>query len=70
MARIPANACLRLDVGPDEEHTLAGYIAWLAGNREAGLEIGRRAAAHIAQCHDPEKAAQEYWGVLNRLNTN
>ncbi|MGH9647459.1 MAG: hypothetical protein ACRD4E_11645, partial [Bryobacteraceae bacterium] len=61
LARIPANACLRLDVGPDEEQTLAGYIAWLAGNREVGLEIGRRAAAHILQCHDPEKAAREYW---------
>src|SRR6202023_1790064 len=57
--RISANACLRLDVGPEEEQMLAGYIAWLAGNREAGLEIGRRAAAHIAQCHDPQKVAQE-----------
>jgi glycosyltransferase involved in cell wall biosynthesis len=65
LARIPANACLRLDVGPDEEQMLAGYIAWLAGNREAGLEIGRRAAAHIAQCHDPQKVAEEYWRVLN-----
>jgi glycosyltransferase involved in cell wall biosynthesis len=65
LARIPANACLRLDVGPDEEQMLAGYIAWLAGNREGGLEIGRRAAAHIAQHHDPEKVAREYWGVLN-----
>jgi glycosyltransferase involved in cell wall biosynthesis len=65
LARIPANACLRLDVGPDEEKTLAGYIAWLAGSREARLEIGRRAAAHIAQHHDPEKVAQEYWKVIN-----
>ena len=65
LARIPTNACLRLDVGPDEEHILAGYITWLSGNREAGLEIGRRAAAHIAQCHDPQKIAQEYWKVLS-----
>jgi glycosyltransferase involved in cell wall biosynthesis len=62
--RIPANACLRLDVGPDEEQMLAGYIAWLAGNREAGLEIGRRAAAHIAQHHAAEKVAREYWNTL------
>jgi glycosyltransferase involved in cell wall biosynthesis len=66
LARITANACLRLDVGPDEEPMLAAYIQWLAGNREARLEIGRRAAAHIAQCHDPEKVVQEYWRVLNR----
>ena len=66
LARIPANACLRLDVGPDEEQMLAGYITWLAGNRNAGMEIGRRAAAHIAQGHDPQKIAHEYWNVLNR----
>lgn len=65
--RMPANACLRLDVGPDEEQILAGYIAWLAGNREAGREIGRRAAAHIAQCHDPQRVAEEYWRVLTSL---
>jgi len=65
LARIPTNSCLRLDVGPDEEHMLASYITWLAGNREAGLEIGRRAAAHIAQCHAQEKVAREYWGFLN-----
>ena len=64
LARIPANACLRLDVGPDEEQILAGYITWLAGNRQAGIEIGRRATAHIAQHHDPQKIAQEYWNVL------
>ncbi len=64
LARIPENACLRLDVGPEEEQMLAGYIAWLAGNREAGLAIGRRAAAHIAQSHAPEKVAREYWEVL------
>jgi len=66
LARIPANACLRLDVGPDEGQTLAGYIEWLAGNRGAGLEIGCRAAAHIAECHDPEKVAREYWRVLSK----
>jgi len=30
------------------------------------VEIGRRAAAHIAECHAPEKVAREYWGVLNK----
>lgn len=66
LARIPANACLRLDVGPGEEEMLAGYITWLAGNREAAHEIGRRAAAHIAQRHASDKVAREYWDVLNR----
>jgi hypothetical protein len=65
LARIPANACLRLDAGPEEEQMLAGYITWLAEHRHAGIEIGRRAAAHIAQSHAPEKIAREYWNVLN-----
>lgn len=66
--RIPANASLRLDVGPDEEQMLAGYITWLAENRAAGLEIGKRAAAHIAECHAPEKVAREYWDVLSKYS--
>jgi len=66
LTRLPANTCLQVDAGPDEEQILAGYITWLAENREAGLEIGRRAAAHIEQCHDPQKVAREYWNVLNR----
>jgi hypothetical protein len=45
---------------------LAGYITWLAANPEARIEIGRRAAAHVAQCHAPEKVAREYWNVLSR----
>ena len=65
LTRIPGNACLRLEVGPEEEKALAGYIAWLVENREAGLEIGRRAAAHIARHHALEKIAQEYWNVLS-----
>jgi len=66
LARIPTNACLTVDVGPEEERMLAGYIAWLAGNREAGIEIGRRATAHLAQCHDPQKVAREYWNALSK----
>ena len=66
LARIPENACLRLDVGADEEQMLAAYITWLAGNREAGVAIGERAAAYVAKCHAPEKIAQEYWRVLSK----
>lgn len=66
LARIPENACLRVPIGPDEEAMLAGYISWLAANRSAGLEIGRRAAAHIREHHAPEKVAREYWNVLRK----
>nr|AUN37714.1 membrane protein WxcD [uncultured bacterium] len=66
LARIPENACLRLGIGPEEEQMLAGYITWLAENREMGLEIGRRAAAHVKECHPPDKVAREYWDVLSK----
>ena len=66
LARIPGNACLRLNAGLEEERMLAGYITWLAENRKAGLEIGRRAAAHVADYHAPEKVAREYWKVVSR----
>ncbi len=66
LSRIPANACLRLEVGPDEEQMLAAYIEWLARDRQAGMEIGRRAAAHMAQHHAPELVARQYWDALGR----
>ncbi len=66
LSRIPANACLRLEAGPDEEEMLAAYIEWLARDRRAGLEIGRRAAEHIAQHHAPDLVARRYWDVLSK----
>jgi hypothetical protein len=64
VGRIPENACLRVETGPSEEEMLAAYITWLAGDREAGEAIGRRAAAHISGHHAPETVAEQYWGVL------
>jgi glycosyltransferase involved in cell wall biosynthesis len=64
IARIPDNACLRIETGPSEEEMLASYIIWLAGARETAEEIGRRAAAHIAAHHAPEKIGARYWEVL------
>jgi glycosyltransferase involved in cell wall biosynthesis len=64
VARIPENACLRVETGPSEEEMLAAYIAWLARDREAAEAIGRRAAAHIAGHHAPETVAERYWVTL------
>ena len=64
IARIPENACLRVETGPAEEEMLADYIAWLARDREAGEEIGRRAAAHIQEHHALETVAGQYWNLL------
>jgi glycosyltransferase involved in cell wall biosynthesis len=65
IARFPDNACLRIDVGPGEEAMLADSIVWLAEDRSAVREIGRRAAAHIAHHHAPEQVAQAYWAAIN-----
>lgn len=66
IARFPENACLRLETGPSEETTLAEYIVWLASNREAAEEIGRRAAAYVRAEHDAKKVARAYWTVLEK----
>jgi hypothetical protein len=67
--RYPQNACLRVDSGPGEETMLADYLRWLAGDREAGAEIGRRAATHIAQEHAIERVGLKYWDALrNAIN--
>lgn len=64
IARIPEDACLRIDTGPAEEEMLAGYIAWLARDRPAAIEIGRRAAGYITREHALERVANLYWEVL------
>jgi glycosyltransferase involved in cell wall biosynthesis len=64
IARIPQDACLRVDLGAAEEELLAAYIAWLASDRTAAAEIGRRAAAHIAEHHNLERVAKLYWDAI------
>jgi glycosyltransferase involved in cell wall biosynthesis len=64
IARIPEDACLRVDSGAAEEEMLASILTWLAADPDAALEIGRRAAAHIAREHAIEKIAAQYWSAL------
>ncbi len=64
IARIPENACLRVDAGPAEEEMLASTIAWAAKNRDALAQIGENARRHIAQHHAIEKCAAMYWEAL------
>jgi glycosyltransferase involved in cell wall biosynthesis len=67
IARIPENACLRVDAGPAEEEMLAETLLWLARNPDAANEIGRRAAAHIREHHAMETIAAQYRNALNKL---
>ena len=64
LARLPENACLRLPADALEEKTLAGYLRWLAADRQAVREIGRRAAEHIASQHSLDRVAEMYWLAL------
>jgi len=64
IARIPQDACLRVDLGAAEEEMLSAMIVWLASDREAAIEIGRRAATHIAHEHAVGKVASQYWSAL------
>lgn len=66
IARIPENACLRVETGPAEEELLADYIGWLASDRETAQRIGHHAAEHIAAHHALESVAAQYWDVLKK----
>lgn len=64
IARIPENACLRVDAGEAEEEMLKEMVIWLASDRQAAAEIGKRAARHIAAEHAIDKIAEQYWDAL------
>jgi glycosyltransferase involved in cell wall biosynthesis len=66
ITRIPEDACLRVDLGPAEEEMLASSLRWLAADREAAIEIGRRAAAYIQREHALEPVAARYREILTR----
>jgi len=63
-ARFPETACLRVDHGLAEADMLTEYMMWLAGDREAAAEIGRRGASCIREHHSLESVARRYWEVL------
>lgn len=65
-ARIPENACLRVDQGANEERMLADYLIWLAANRAAGEQIGRHAAAHVNREHAIQRVAAQYWDCVRQ----
>jgi hypothetical protein len=65
LAHFPGNSYLSVEPGPAEEKHLAELTRWIATNREVGLEIGRRAAAHIQKEHDPTRVASLFWEALN-----
>lgn len=70
LARFPANSFLSVDTGPAEEQMLADYLEWLAGDRTALQEIGRRAAAHVAREHALDKVAARYWSAITSVHGN
>jgi len=63
-ARLPADACLRVDPGPAEEEMLAEYMLSLRLLPGVGAAIGRRASEHIRQWHSVERVAGLYWDTL------
>ncbi len=66
IARIPENACIRIDLGAAEEEMLAATISWLARDREMAAEIGRRAAGHITSEHGLDRVAKLYWDAIKK----
>jgi glycosyltransferase involved in cell wall biosynthesis len=66
-AQFPATGCVRVDSGPAEEEMLADYMVWLSRSRSDRESIGREAAAHIRERHDPARVASLYKDALSQL---
>jgi glycosyltransferase involved in cell wall biosynthesis len=67
VSRYPEPACVRIEAGPGEVEALAAMMLWLAEDAAARREIGRRAAAHIADHHSVECCADKYLKVLESV---
>ena len=63
-SRFPDAACLRVDSGVAEVDMLTDYMTWLAARPGDARAIGERAAAHLADEHQPARVAAAYWRIL------
>ena len=63
-ARVPEDACLRIESGTAERDSLIGHMRLLLGMGGVAQAVGDRAAAHIAERHRLEVVAAAYWKVL------
>lgn len=59
-ADFPPLSVIPVDPGEGEVEMLAHYLYLLACDESVRERIGRTAAAHIAACHHPERAAAQY----------
>ncbi|HYP14834.1 MAG TPA: hypothetical protein VEQ63_12980 [Bryobacteraceae bacterium] len=64
VARLPQDACLRVQTGIQEEPHLEYVLRWLQQSSQHRFEIGRRAASYIARQHAPENVGALYWSAL------
>lgn len=63
-ARIPLEACLRVEAGAAERESLLAHMRLLPSVPEAARHIGRRAAETIGAGHSIANVAGQYWELL------
>jgi glycosyltransferase involved in cell wall biosynthesis len=63
-SRYPEGSCVRVATGLAEEDSLLHHMTLLASMRACGREIGRRAAEHIAERHQIDRIAGQFWDTL------
>ncbi len=63
-SRFPELSVIRIDPDESEVEMLAHYLRTLEQNPEMRAEIGRRAAAHIAENHGLKRAVQLYLELI------
>jgi glycosyltransferase involved in cell wall biosynthesis len=70
IARIPETARIAIEPGQAEHDHLVASMLWLADNPEHARRIGRQAAAHIAEHHDPDSVARSLVAVAQAAGTD
>jgi hypothetical protein len=68
-ARIPEEACLRIEPGAAERDSLRQHMILLTSMTEVARAIGQRGKRHIGAYHRVEEVSEKYWELLCELCT-
>ena len=63
-ARIPEDACLRIQPGLAERESLRQHMILLTSMSGVAAAIGQRGAGHIQRYHRVEEVSRRYWELL------
>jgi hypothetical protein len=63
-ARVPEDACIRIESGAAELDSLHAHMVLLTSFNEAAAAVGQRGAGHIRVHHRVEEVSRQYWELM------